>query len=106
MGLLGLLCRRPAVAESGGSSCEGAGVLSLLWLGAGSCCLRGLVLLSPLSSGCSSVCTPPGSAGQPSSLGSRGLLSEVRAPALLPLQHDTEEQSRHELPAAPREVGS
>ena len=90
MGLLELLCEGLPVAESSGSSCEGATVLSLLhlrllpsllWLGAGSCCLRGLILLSPLSSGFSSVCTLPGSAGQPSSLGSRGLLSELKASA-------------------------
>ena len=90
MGLLELLCEGPPVADSSGNSCEGATLLSLLrlrllpsllWLGAGSCCLRGLILLSPLSSGCSSVCTLPGSAGQPSSLSSRGLLSELKASA-------------------------
>ena len=54
---------------------------SLLWLGAGSCCRRGLVLLSPLSSGFRSVCTLPGSADQPSSPGSRGLMSGLKASA-------------------------
>ena len=56
-------------------------LLSLLWLNAGSCCLRGLVLLSPLSSGFGYVCTLPGIAGQPSSLSGRALLSELKASA-------------------------
>ena len=82
VGLLGLLCKGPPVAESSGSSGKGATVLSLRLLpGAGSCCLRRLVLLFPLSSGFSSVCSLPGSAGQPSSLGSRGLLSELKTSA-------------------------
>ena len=55
--------------------------LSLLWLGAGSCCLRGLVLLFPLGSGICSVCTLPGSANPPGILSSRRLLSELKASA-------------------------
>ena len=53
----------------------------LLWPGTGSCCLRRMFLLFLLSTGFSSVCTLPGSAGQPSSLGSRGLLSELKTSA-------------------------